>query len=134
MLKKFFFTTYLYTGRRHFYFVHTVQNSYSFCTYVKVCFVLTNSYYAYMIYIIYIYTHTHTYICIYIYIYICTYIQGNHENEKTFLLKMFRRMFSAVKIFCSDTPNIYVYIYTLYNIYIIYILHIYIYIYIYMSV
>ena len=41
---------------------------------------------------------------------------------------MFRRMFSAVKIFCSDTPNIYVYIYTLYNIYIIYILHIYIYI------
>ena len=37
-------------------------------------------------------------------------------------------MFSAVKIFCSDTPNIYVYIYTLYNIYIIYILYIYIYI------
>ena len=53
----FFFTTYLYTGRRHFYFVHTVQNSYSFCTYVKVCFVLANNYYAYMAYIIYIHTY-----------------------------------------------------------------------------
>ena len=56
--------------------------------------------YIYYIYILYIYI---LYICTYIYaICIYVYIKGNHESEKTFLLKTFRRNSSAVKIFCSD--------------------------------
>ena len=60
-------------------------------------FIIGKVIYIYIYYIYYIYIYTYIYaICIYV------YTKGNHESEKTFLLKTFRRNSSTVKIFCSD--------------------------------
>ena len=89
----------VYTNCRRLWLCKTTE---IFLT-IENVFFLFNIYIYIYIYIIYIYYIYILYICTYIYaICIYVYIKGNHESEKTFLLKTFRRNSSAVKIFCSD--------------------------------